>query len=313
MPGDPDETELIEGGVAAGTAVVPALAGYTGHLLRAAHMAALGHARAKLPGNAQPRVYGILTLLASTGPRSQNELGELLGVNRTIMVKVVDDMEASGLLERRRNPADRRSYALQPTQEGLATLERLDPAVREAEATFTAPVGKAGRARLNKLLCTLLAGLGHEAPKPLADHTGYLLAAAHLHVRERFEAALEPLGIEARQFGALATIAAAAPCSQQLVAQQLGVTGPVVVQLVDGLERRGLVTRERNPADRRSYALRPTARGRTVLRRSHAATDGISAMIAEPLGPEGDAELRALLQKLLGVSAAPSAARRRAG
>jgi DNA-binding MarR family transcriptional regulator len=298
MQGDPDETELIEG-PRKGPPVVPALAGYTGHLLRAAHLTSLANAQAKLPGDAQPRVYGILTLLASTGPRSQQELGALLGVNRTIMVKVVDDMEAAGLLERRRNPADRRSYALQPTEEGLATRKRLDSAVREAESVFTAPLGKAGHMRLNALLRKLLAGLGHQAPEPLADHIGYLLAAAHMQVRERFEAALEPLGIEARQFGALATIAAAAPCSQQLVAQQLGVTGPVVVQLVDELERRGLVTRERNPADRRSYALQPTAKGRAVLRRTHAVTDAISATIAESLGPEGDAELRALLRRLL--------------
>jgi DNA-binding MarR family transcriptional regulator len=299
VPADPDETDLIERGARERPPVVPALAGYTGHLLRAAHVASLANARSKLPNDAQPRIYGILTLLASTGPRSQQELGELLGVNRTIMVKVVDDMEAAGLLERRRNPADRRSYALQPTDAGLATRERLDPAVREAEATFTAPIGEAGRKRLNALLRKLLVGLGHQAPEPLAEHIGYLLAAAHLQVRERFEAALAPLGIEARHFGALATIDASAPCSQQLVAEQLGVTGPVVVQLVDDLERRGLVTRERNPADRRSYALQPTGKGRTTLRRTRAAIQQVAATIAAPLGPEGDEQLRTLLRRLL--------------
>jgi DNA-binding MarR family transcriptional regulator len=299
VPGDPEETELIERGSREGPPVVPALAGYTGHLLRAAYVAALDYARETLPADAQPRVFGILALLAAEGPRSQQQLGEVLGVNRTIMVKIVDDMEAAGLLERRRNPADRRSYALQPTPEGLAALERLGPAVRDAEAGLTAPLKQAGRERLNVLLREVLRGLGHEPPAPLAERTGYLLAAAHRQVRERFEAALEPLGIEARHFGALATIEASAPCTQQLVARQLGVTGPVVVQVVDELEQRGLVKRERNPADRRSYALQPTADGRATLRRTRAAMDAVAAAIAAPLGPSGDEELRGLLRRLL--------------
>jgi DNA-binding MarR family transcriptional regulator len=299
VPTDPDETEEIARGAAAGAAVIPALAGYTGHLLRAAYLTALGYAREGLPADGQPRIFGMLAVLAETGPRSQRELGELLGVNRTIMVKVVDTMEAAGLLERRRNPADRRSYALQPTEQGLAKLAALRPAVLEMEAAFTAPLKRSGRARLNALLRKLLAGFGHVPPEPLVDRTGYLIAAAHLRARERFEAALEPLGIEARHFGALATIVEEAPCTQQHVAKRLGVTGPVVVQIVDELESRGLVARERNPNDRRSYALTPSSKGRATLRRARTVVDETTTVFAEPLGPEGDAELRALLRKLL--------------
>jgi DNA-binding MarR family transcriptional regulator len=176
--------------------------------------------------------------------------------------------------------------------------------VMETEAGFTAPLGSTGRARLNALLRALLAGLGHEPPEPLADRTGYLIAAAHRVVRERFDSALDPLGIEARHFGALATIVAEAPCTQQRVADRLGVTGPVVVQVVDDLERRGLVARERNPADRRSYALQPTTKGRATLRRTRTAIEEVAATIAEPLGPDGDAELRGLLRLLLRLDAA---------
>src|SRR5919197_3308726 len=173
MPADPHEIEQIERGVRERPPVIPALAGYTGHLLRAAYVSAADHARERLPANAQPRIFGILAILAATGPRSQQELGHLLGVNRTMMVKVVDEMEAQGLLERRRNPADRRSYALEPTPHGLATLERMQPAMLETEASLTEPLGEVGRARLNELLRQLLTGLGHTPPEPLADRTGY--------------------------------------------------------------------------------------------------------------------------------------------
>jgi DNA-binding MarR family transcriptional regulator len=282
--------------------VVPALAGYTGHLVRAAYLSALRHARAHLPPDRQPREFGILATLATSGPRSQQQLAELLDVNRTIMVKVVDRLEAAGLIERRRNPADRRSYALEPTTEGLAALAELGPTMTEAEAGFTARLTTDEHGELNARLREMLAGLGHEhPPEALADRTGYLLAAAHHRTRDAFAAALAPTGIEPRHFGALATIVASAPCTQQLVAEQLGVSGPVVVALVDELEERGLVTRGRNPADRRSYALEPTDEGRAVLARARELVDQYSRRITAALGEEHDAQLRALLRKLLGV------------
>src|SRR5262245_37337964 len=215
MPIEPYDTDQIARGAREGPPVVPALAGYTGHLLRAAFVAAQDYARDELPGDTQPREFGMLAILAGTGPLSQQQLGKLLDVNRTVMVHVADRLEAAGLLERRRNPADRRSYALQPTAEGLAWLARIAPAIKQAEAGFTAPLEEGGRERLNALLRRLLEGLGHEPPAPVADRTGYLLAATHQRIRDRFEGALDPLGLDPRQFGALATIVAAAPCTQQ--------------------------------------------------------------------------------------------------
>jgi DNA-binding MarR family transcriptional regulator len=97
---------------------------------------------------------------------------------------------------------------------------------------------------------------------------------------------------------------ASAPCTQQLVAEQLGVSGPVVGALVDELEERGFVTRRRNPADRRSYALEPTAEGRDALASARVLVDEYSARITTALGEQHDAQLRALLRKLLGVAPA---------
>src|SRR5262245_37798838 len=199
MPTEPHDTDQIAPGARERPPVVPALAGYTGHLLRAAFAAAQDYAREELPGDTHPRDFGMLAILAGTGPLSQQQLGELVDVNRSIMVHVGDRLEAAGLLERRRNPADRRSYALQPTQEGLAWLARIAPAIQRAEANFTAPLEQGGRERLNALLRRLLEGLGHEPPAPVADRTGYLLAATYQRTRDRFEPALEPLGLDPRQ------------------------------------------------------------------------------------------------------------------
>src|SRR5437868_2874607 len=90
--------------------IAPALAGQTGYLLRLAFVRAGELATAILPPGTSPRFYGVLQTITELGPRSQRELSKLLHVNRTMMVALIDAMEEASLVERRRNPADRRSY-----------------------------------------------------------------------------------------------------------------------------------------------------------------------------------------------------------
>ena len=49
------------------------------------------------------------------------------------MVDVIDSLEESGYIVRRRNPADRREYALQPTAKGRALYARAEQAIVGAE------------------------------------------------------------------------------------------------------------------------------------------------------------------------------------
>jgi DNA-binding MarR family transcriptional regulator len=74
------------------------------------------------PLGLEPRQFGMLTRLAANEGRSQQAIGELIGLNPTRMVFLVDELEKQGLVERRRNPDDRRSYALYLTDQGRAKL-----------------------------------------------------------------------------------------------------------------------------------------------------------------------------------------------
>jgi len=76
---------------------------------------------------------GALAMIAEAGPLPQNAVGAALGKDRTTMVSVIDELERAGLVERRRNPADRRAYALEVTAEGHTWLERADAALSEVE------------------------------------------------------------------------------------------------------------------------------------------------------------------------------------
>src|SRR5579859_3973752 len=68
------------------------------------------------PLGLEQRQAGVLLRLAQNDGRSQQAIAELMGVNPTRMVFLTDELERLGLVERRRNPADRRSHALYLTE-----------------------------------------------------------------------------------------------------------------------------------------------------------------------------------------------------
>ena len=54
-------------------------------------------------------------MIATEGPLSQQRLGERTALDRTTVVAIVDGLEEAGYVERRRDPDDRRAYALEVT------------------------------------------------------------------------------------------------------------------------------------------------------------------------------------------------------
>src|SRR3954471_23037270 len=178
---------------------VEQLTDYTGYLLRTAFLRAAAISARHFEAGSHPRDAGVLITLES-GPTSQQDLVERLNVNRTVMVKLIDSLEARGLVTRLRNPEDRRAYALQATPAGAETLAELLPQMEQAEAELAEALSTDEQARLKALLRPLL-----PAPPPpaLADRLGFLLSQAHHRFHDRADTVLEPLGIEIRHFGAL--------------------------------------------------------------------------------------------------------------
>jgi DNA-binding MarR family transcriptional regulator len=70
----------------------------------------------------------LLELNAAEGRRLRmSELGERAVLSRTRVSRIVDDLVAAGLVERRANPDDRRSSFAQLTEKGRAELRRAAP------------------------------------------------------------------------------------------------------------------------------------------------------------------------------------------
>lgn len=95
-----------------------------GMLLAAAH----GRSRAAMNDELRPlgidvREFTMLVALDMYGPSSQRRLIDLTGIDKSTMVRIVDELERGGLVRRERVPEDRRAHSITLTAEGRRTLE----------------------------------------------------------------------------------------------------------------------------------------------------------------------------------------------
>jgi len=113
-----------------------------GMILRA-YATAAHTAVADLPGG--PRGYQVLSAAAQGAVGSQLALAQHLGVDRTVMTYLLDDLEAAGLIERRPDPADRRARRVVATQRGAELLATLNDRLRAVEAHVLGPLDREAR------------------------------------------------------------------------------------------------------------------------------------------------------------------------
>lgn len=100
-----------------------------------------------------------------------------------------------------------------------------------------------------------------DLPESLSARTSYLLgrAAARLHALGLSD--LEPLGITPREYSVLAVVAESSPLSQTSVAEILGLDRTTILKVGASLERQRLLARDRDPNDKRAYAVALTPAG----------------------------------------------------
>ena len=99
-----------------------------GPLLRHAHVKAAHAFNAALePLGIQGKHFGVLLVLHQQGPVNQRQLTDRLGSDKSGMVRMIDDLEARGICQRRPDPTDRRAHSVELTPAGhelFAAAER---------------------------------------------------------------------------------------------------------------------------------------------------------------------------------------------
>ncbi len=127
---------------------------------------------------------------------------------------------------------------------------------------------------------------------------GFLLSQLGYVGSRGFSKALEPIGIDPREFLLLRFVAASDGQSQQALAERLAVPPSRMVALVDHLEEAGLVERRPDPDDRRIRGLHVTRKGRTTLERAFKIAIDFETELCSGLDKGEREQLIDLLQKL---------------
>jgi DNA-binding MarR family transcriptional regulator len=116
-----------------------------------AHAASLFAGRLAALQLAPPHA-GIMRILAAQPAITQQALASALGMQASRLVALVDELEGRGLVERRENPEDRRSYALHLTGKGRAELEAVGRVGREHQQALLAALNEDEQRQLAVLL-----------------------------------------------------------------------------------------------------------------------------------------------------------------
>lgn len=106
-----------------------------------------------------PRQFHLLSVLHENGPTGQRELGTMMGTDPSILVTMLNPLEAGRLVSRERDEHDRRRHLVTLTADGEAKLVSAAQAQREVEDELFAGLDDEQRAQLLGLLTTLQDGL----------------------------------------------------------------------------------------------------------------------------------------------------------
>lgn len=103
-----------------------------------------------------PKQFGILTLLKNEGQLSQIEISRRLGIDRSTMVTLIDNLERKNHVIRTRDSRDRRAYAIKITAAGECARDDTATKLSAAENQMLEPLGSSDIATLKKLLIRLV-------------------------------------------------------------------------------------------------------------------------------------------------------------
>jgi len=134
--------------------------------------------------------------------------------------------------------------------------------------------------------------------KELAASSGFLLARLGLGFKTKALAAAEQAGFELYDYSVLAILAEGVRETQGTIAAALGVDPSRLVALLDSLEERSLILRQRDPHDRRRHVVSITPAGKRELSRIRALIKRLEDDFFAPLDPENRKAFHELLERL---------------
>jgi DNA-binding MarR family transcriptional regulator len=133
----------------------------------------------------------------------------------------------------------------------------------------------------------------------LDQFTGYVVRRAQVWIFQDFKRVLRKFDITPAQFAVVKIVAANPGVVQARVAEVLAIERARLVEMLDRLERRGLIARSRSPNDRRSHALHLTQGGAGLLERLDPLIAAHEQHVLDRIGADDKRELLRILRPLL--------------
>lgn len=97
--------------------------------------------------------HGTLLILIDEYPNStQQQLSEIIGLQRSTMVRTIDEFEKKGWVKRHKKENDRRSFAIRTTPKGSELVAKIKPEVLNLEEHVIESIGRENKEVMMKLL-----------------------------------------------------------------------------------------------------------------------------------------------------------------
>ena len=135
-------------------------------------------------------------------------------------------------------------------------------------------------------------------PPSMRDRVPFLLYRAAEMSHSLANQMLAEMALGARQAGILTMVTELEPMTQKALADALRIDRTTMVTLLDDLEDKGYVTRQRHPRDRRAFLVHPTDAGRAAKVAAVRILDEQQRRFLAPLTPAERRQLAALLTRL---------------
>jgi DNA-binding MarR family transcriptional regulator len=143
-----------------------------------------------------------------------------------------------------------------------------------------------------------VAGEPAALPPSMRDRVPFLLYRAAEESHALANQMLVDIALSARQAGILTMVTELEPMTQKALGDALRIDRTTMVALLDDLEDKGYVARQRHPRDRRAFLVHPTDAGRTAKVAAVRILDEQQRRFLAPLAPAERRQLAALLTRL---------------
>lgn len=134
----------------------------------------------------------------------------------------------------------------------------------------------------------------------LPDLIGFNLRICYGIATQIFARAFDSLDLAPIQFAALEFVANTPDRAQTEIADEIGTAPSVLVGPLEKLERRKLITRGRDDADRRRFVVRATEDGKALLVEARERIEQVEAELTRELDAAERAQLLRLLRRVAG-------------